>query len=502
MKKFFTLVIALSLSLSALTEVRAAIPYDSPGYVPYPSFGYWRLDEEGKKFGSFFMQTPYQPATQPVLGNPLYQNGESIPGLEEPLDLSIDEEDFIYVVDIKQNRAVKIDEKGELLCEYGDADGEGKLNAPEGIYAAPNGEVIIADTANQRLAIFDNEGTYLRQILKPDDVRVTDILWLPERVTIDSRGFYMVLLKGINSGLAVLTPNGDFSTFFGSNLSELSIWKKLQARFYSETQRRATQEVPNVIRDVFIDTEGYIYTATSQATNMQIKKFNVGSENQFKDKQMDVNPIDSYQEGYIAGMRTSYRSVCADGDGNVYAVDSGTGRIFMFDRFGEPVFSFGERMWDRNSLVVGTLGEPSSIRINSRGVLFVADRLFKGISVYTPTTYAEKLKEINYLYNDGRYADAVPLAEEILRENVYFDKANIVLGMADYQERKWVSSMEYFKKAHNTTEYSEAFWEYRLVVIQQYFGWGVLVILLAAFGLTARNIIRAKKRRGREDASL
>jgi streptogramin lyase len=500
MKKFISLALSLSLSLSALTGVHAAIPYDSPGYVPYASWGYWRLDEKGEKFGSFFMQTPYQPATQPVLGNPLYQNGESIPGLEEPLDLSIDKEDFIYIVDIKQNRAVKIDEKGELLCVYGDAEGEGKLNAPEGIYASPNGEVIIADTANQRLAIFANDGTYLRQVPKPDDVRVADILWLPERVSIDSRGFYVVLLKGINQGLAILTPNGGFSSFFGSNLSELNIWKKLQARFYSETQRRATQEVPNTIRDVYIDTEGYIYTATSQATKMQIKKFNVGSENQFKDRQMDVNPIDSYQEGYIEGMTTSYRSVCADDEGNVFAVDAGTGRIFMFDRFGEPVFSFGERMWDRNSLVVGTLGDPTSIRVNSRGVLFVADRLFKGISVYTPTAYAEKLMAINYLYNDGRYAEAEPLAEDVLRDNVYFDKANIVLGMAKYQEREWVESMEYFRKAHNTTEYSEAFWEYRLVVIQDYFGWGVLVILLTAFGFTVKNIIRGKKRRGREGA--
>jgi tetratricopeptide (TPR) repeat protein len=173
----------------------------------------------------------------------------------------------------------------------------------------------------------------------------------------------------------------------------------------------------------------------------------------------------------------------------------------MFDRFGEPVFSFGERMWDRNSIVVGTLGDPTSIRVNSYGTVYVADRIFGGVSVYTPTSYAKKLMEINYLHNDGRYADAEPLAQEVLRENVYFDKANIVIGMAHYQDREWEESMEYFKKAHNTTEYSEAFWEYRLVVVQKYFGWGALALLIVAFAFIFKNIFKSKKRRHGQGAA-
>lgn len=484
----------IMLMLFPANTVYAAIPYMSNGYVPYASFGYWRLDEEGKKFGHFYMQTPYKPASpQAVIGNPLYKDGVSVPGLEAPIDLYIDAEDYLYVVDYRQNRAVKMTDLGEVITQYGDEEGEGKLTEPEGIYVADNGEVLICDTVNQRVAIFANDGTYLRQIVKPDDIRIRDVLFLPERISVDSRGFYVLLLKGVNQGLLLLTPNGDFNSFFGANKTEMSIFDKIKARLYSYSQRLATQTVADTVSDMYIDSEGYIYTATSNAKEMQIKKFNVGSENLFKDRQMDVYPIVSLDDGYVSGMVTAYRSVCADVQGNVYGLDSGTGRIFMFDRFGEPVFSFGERMYDKNSVTVGTLGDPTSMRINSKGVLFITDRVYKGVVVYTPTAYAKKLNHINYLYNDGRYAEAEPFARDVLKDNVYFDKANIVIGKAYYQARDWFNAMTFYKRAFNTKEYSEAFWEWRLTLIQRYFAYALLGVLVVAFGISAANVVKKKR---------
>lgn len=474
----------------------AAIPYMSTGYVPYYSFGYWRLDVEGKKFGHFLVQTPYKPAAPyTVLGNPLYKDGQSVPGFESPADLYIDEEDYIYVVDYRQSRAVKMTEQGEILAEYGDKEGPGALREPEGIYVAKDGDVYICDTVNQRVAIFDNSGAYKSQLVKPDDIRIQDVLFLPERISIDSRGFYVLLLKGVNQGLLLLTPNGEFNSFFGANKTQLTMLDKVKSRLYSYSQRLATQVVANTVSDMYIDGEGYIYTATSNATEMQIKKFNVGSENLYKDRQMDVYPMEARDEGFTGGMVTAYKSVCADAQGNVYALDAGTGRIFQFDKFGEPVFSFGEKMYDKNAVTVGMLGDPVSMRINSKGMLFVADRVYKGIVVYKPTTYAKKINQVNYLYNDGRYGQAVPYAREILRDNVYFDKANIVIGKAHYQSREWESAMQYFRKAFNTKEYSDAFWEWRLVLVQRYFAYAVAALMAVAVGISLKNVITKKNRK-------
>ena len=473
-----------------------AIPYVSHGFVPYASFGFWRLDDEGNNFGRFFMQAPYMPASpMAVIGNPLFQDGESIPGLQHPMDLFICADDYIFVVDMRQNRAVQITERGELIREFGDEEGPGRLNNPEGIFVnRETGEVYISDTGNFRVAIFCGEGEFLREITRPDDARIQDILFRPERIGIDSRGFYVLQLKGENRGLMLLTPNGEFNGFFGANISQPGVIERIRSRFYSIEQRLATQTVQNSISDIYIDHLGFIYTATAAANNEQIKKFNVGAQNLFRDRQMNVAPIETLQQGWFEGIRTSFSSVTVDQWGNVFALDSGTGRVFMFDAFGEPVFSFGAQMFDRGNITVGRFGDPTAMRVNSQGTLFVTDLVYRGVLVFEPTPFASRIKELNYLSMDGRWHDAVPLAREILEDNVFFTSAHMVIGMAYFQDQDWGMARSYFRRAFNASEYSEAFWEHRLIFMQQNFIYFVLAIPVIIFLFSVKNVVKRKRR--------
>jgi len=496
MRKFAALLI-ICIMLTQ-TSAFAAIPYMSHGFVPYASFGFWRLDEEGNSFGRFFMQAPYKPASpMPVIGNPLFVDGESVQGLHTPIDLFICADDYIFVVDMRQNRAVKMTERSELILEFGDEYGPGQLNNPEGIFVRrETGEVYISDTGNFRVAIFSSEGEFLREITRPDDARIQDILFRPERVAVDSRGFYIIQLKGENRGLMMLTPNGEFNGFFGANVSQLSIVERIQSRFYSVEQRLATQTVQNSVSDIYVDNLGFIYTVTPAANNEQIKKFNIGAQNLFRGRQMNVAPIETVQQGWFEGIRTGYSSIAVDAKGNVFALDSGSGRVFMFDAFGEPVFSFGAQMWDRGNITVGLFGNPTSIRVNSTGTLFVTDLIYRGVLVFTPTPFASQIKELNYLSADGRWNDAVPLAREVLRENVYFMSAHMVIGMSYFQEQNWDMARSYFRRAFNAREYSEAFWEYRLIFIQQNFLYGLLIIPIIIFFLGVKNVVQRKRKKG------
>ena len=498
MKKIICFAV-MALMISQAATVNAAIPYMSLGFVPYPSFGYWRLDEEGKRFGTFYMQTPYIPSTSmPVIGNPLYFGNESVPGFERPMDLFVDGDDFLYVVDSTQNRVVKMTEQGFFVREYGTReDCPGRLHNPEGVYVRnETGEVYVCDTGNFRVVVFDNDGEYLREMTKPDDIRIESVLFMPQRISVDSRGFYVLLSKGENRGLMLLTPNWEFNGFFGANVTQLTVFEKLRARVYSYSQRLATQRVQDAISDMFIDSEGFIYTATSSANDEQIKKFNIGSLNLFRGRQMDVFPISDMRDGWQENIRTAYSSVTVDDRGNIFALDSGSGRVFMFDTFGEPVLSFGMQMMDRSNITVGMFGNPTSIRVNSKGTLFVTDPVYNGILVFSPTPYARQILEINYLYTDGRYNDAVPLAQEILRENVYFIKANMVIGMAHFQSQEWDEARTYFRQAFNTTMYSEAFWESRLISIQNNFAYALVAVLVIVFGFGIKNVITSKRKKG------
>jgi len=498
MKKFIALLLVCIMLIP--TSVSAAIPYMSHGFVPYASFGYWRLDDEGNNFGRFFMQAPYKPASpMPVIGNPLFVDGESVEGLHTPMDLFICADDYLFVVDMNQNRAVQMTDRSELIREFGDEYGPGALNDPEGIFVRrETGEVYISDTGNFRVAVFSHEGEFLREITRPDDARIQDIMFRPERIGVDSRGFYVIQLKGENRGLMLLTPHGEFGGFFGANRTQLTILEQIQSRFYSIEQRLATQVVQNSVSDMYIDSLGFIYTVTPAATNEQIKKFNVGADNLFRDRQMDVAPIQTVQQGWFEGIRTGFTGVTVDYQGNIFALDSGSGRIFMFDAFGEPVFSFGAQMHDRGNVIVGLFGNPTSIRVNSTGTLFVADLIYRGILVFTPTPFASQIKELNYLSADGQWQAAVPLAREILRENVFFTQAHMVIGMAYFQEQDWDAARSYFRRAFNTREYSEAFWEYRLIFIQQNFIYGLFAVLVIIFLFGVVNVVKRKRKQTRE----
>jgi len=466
------------------------------GFVPYTSFGFWRLDDDGNNFGRFFMQAPYMPASpMPVIGNPLFVDGESVQGLQHPMDLFICADDYIFVVDMRQNRAVQMTERSEFIREFGDYDGPGRLNNPEGIFVRRDtGEVYISDTGNFRVAVFCSEGVFLREITRPYDSRIQDILFRPERIGIDSRGFYVVQLKGENRGLMLLTPNGEFNGFFGANISQPGVIERVRSRFYSMEQRMATQTVQNSISDMYIDDLGFLYTATAAANTEQVKKFNVGAQNLFRDRQMDVAPIATLSQGWFDGIRTSYSSVTVDDKGNVFALCSGTGRVFMFDSFGEPVFVFGARMFDRGNITVGLFGDPTAIRVNSNGTLFVTDLAYRGVLVFTPTPFALRIKELNYLSMDGRWHDAVPLAREILEDNVFFMSAHMVIGNAYFQDQDWAMARSYFRRAFNSQEYSEAFWEHRLVFMQQNFVYLVLVIPAIIFLFGVKNVVTRKRR--------
>ena len=499
MKKFVALCIVCVMLIQTL-PINAAIPYMSHGFVPYASFGYWRLDNEGNSFGRFFMQAPYKPATpMPVIGNPLFVDGESVEGLHTPMDLFICANDYIFVVDMRQNRAVQMTDRSELIREFGDEEGPGQLNNPEGIFVRRDtGEVYISDTGNFRVAVFSPEGEFLREITRPDDARIQDIMFRPERIGVDSRGFYVVQLKGENRGLMLLTPNLEFSGFFGANITQLTAIERIQSRFYSLEQRLATQTVQNSVSDMYIDRLGFIYTVTPAANREQIKKFNVGAQNLFRDRQMDVAPIETLQQGWVEGIRTGFTGVAVDDMGNVFALDSGSGRIFMFDAFGEPVFSFGAQMMDRGNITVGLFGNPTSMRINSQGTIFVTDLIYRGVLVFTPTPFASQIKSLNYLSNDGQWSEAVPLAREILQENVFFTSAHMVIGMSYFQQQDWNQARHYFRRAFNTREYSEAFWEYRLIFIQQNFIYGFIVVMAVVFLFGAVNVVRRKRKRTRE----
>ncbi|WP_444944090.1 peptidyl-alpha-hydroxyglycine alpha-amidating lyase family protein [Microbulbifer sp. ZKSA006] len=82
----------------------------------------------------------------------------------QPQDVAVDGDGFIYVVDKGNSRIVKLDERGLLVTTWGGQGyAPGEFNFPHSIVIDASGQVYIADRENQRVQIFNSNGNYVNQ---------------------------------------------------------------------------------------------------------------------------------------------------------------------------------------------------------------------------------------------------------------------------------------------------------------------------------------------------
>jgi uncharacterized protein (TIGR03663 family) len=101
-----------------------------------------------------------------TLGEP----GASPGQFAEPRGLAADARGNFYVADTKNNRVQVFDTNGSFLRSFGAAgSGDGQLKEPCGVAVEADGSVVVADTWNHRIARFGPDGTWLGSFV--DDQR-------------------------------------------------------------------------------------------------------------------------------------------------------------------------------------------------------------------------------------------------------------------------------------------------------------------------------------------
>ena len=89
--------------------------------------------------------------------------------ISEPGYLAVDEEDTIFVLDIKENNIKVFDREGVYQKTIGKkGQGPGELNTPVGLVLTPEHELMVEDALNRRLAFFSVEGEFLRNVSVAD----------------------------------------------------------------------------------------------------------------------------------------------------------------------------------------------------------------------------------------------------------------------------------------------------------------------------------------------
>src|ERR687894_2194345 len=110
----------------------------------------------------------------------------------------------VYVADTVNNRIQIFSNNGTFIAEWGRyGTGNGSLSSPRGIALDQAGNVYVADTGNNRIQVFSNNGTFISVLGRDGGANGT--LRIPEGIAVDSSSGNVYVADTGNNRISVFT---------------------------------------------------------------------------------------------------------------------------------------------------------------------------------------------------------------------------------------------------------------------------------------------------------
>ncbi|MDI4649016.1 YIP1 family protein [Cohnella hashimotonis] len=432
---------------------------------------------------------------QRILTPDAYVPREVWNGFNDPEDLFVTAADELYVADTGNNRIVQLDPDGRVVRTIPAALAEGedeqarnpkeKLRRPEGVFVTAGGEIYVADSGSRRIAVFDKDGNYVKEFAAPQSELIpSTFTYIPSKVIIDARGYMYIVTKGGYQGMLQLDPDGLFSGFYGANKVQSDWMTRIKRKYYTEEQLKAeAANLPGAITNMTVDGRGFIYTLNRDLKSGQLKKLNYGGIDLLGGRNFApwLGPLD----------RFSMQDAAVDADGIITVIEAAAGRIYQYDPDGQLLFRFGNAATSTQQM--GLFKRATSVAVNSRGQILVADGELNNIQVLDRTAFGSLVHSAVSMYTRGEYEKSRTTWQEILKLDSMYDRSYQGIAKAEYDAGQYEQAIRHFEMANDKTGYSESYWQLRMEVLMREFGRTMtgLFVLLAVW--YAFRLIRRKR---------
>jgi DNA-binding beta-propeller fold protein YncE len=256
-------------------------------------------------------------------------------GFYMPTGVAIDASGNMVIADML-NARVKVHSttNNQFLSQFGtNGSGDGQFlvalgQGPRGVATFMNGNMVVVDTANNRMQVFSKTGTFVRKFgsAGSGDSQFSN----PRGIAVDHRNNNILVAETGNNRIQVFSETGTFIRAFGS-------FGTGNGQFKS----------PN---DVATDMNGTIYVADSTNNRIQV----------FSEMGVFIRTFGSLGTGN--GQFNRPYSIATDAVGKIIVVDANNNRIQVFQNDGAYVTGFSSG-----------LEQPEYVAVNASGSIVLAN---------------------------------------------------------------------------------------------------------------------------------
>lgn len=399
-------------------------------------------------------------------------------GLNKPTDIAIDHLNQIVITDSVNRRIVIYDPVNGTSRDFTHDD----LMEPSGIYVIRQtttvlqaGDIFVADPSARFVFHFDYAGNLIQKFGKPNAPLYETLEFQPEKIAVDAVGTMYVVSKGSSDGIVQLSSEGEFQNFFASNRVRLTLIEQFQQFIYTDEQltNLGLNLTPPIFTSVYIDHTGIVYSSSSGRRVENIKKHNTQGNNMLVDL-------------FVANTRLS--DITVDQYGIIYTADQ-NGFIDVYTNDGEFIYTFGSVS---EVDVAGFFRTLSGIAVDASGRIWTVDSGKSYLQSFVPTQYAETIYQAIINYNETRYEASIELWKNVLRLNQLSVLAHNGLAKNYLQTEQYELAAYHFEIAGNRALYSEAFWELRNLWLQEHL---ILMIGLLFASIVLLAVLKAVEKR-------
>lgn len=405
-------------------------------------------------------------------------------GFSNPQDICVAPNGNLYVADTGNNRIIIVSGKTHqverIITGFQNDGREDSFNAPTGVCVSKKEQLYVADRENKRIVVLDDHDRLVRIVQDPkSDVLGSDFVFKPLKVSVDYADRIYCIAQNMFQGIMVFETDGNFSGFFGTIEVSLSPWEKFWKKVATKEERsNQALYIATEFTGIDIDEDGFVYATNIDKSGEQgVRRLNPRGEDVIKKGRNSNVGGDLWSDGQGAYSGTSQiNDVVYRGHGIYSLLDRKRGRIFTYDHEGNLLYIFGGLGTQR-----GTFNTPTAIEQWQNGLL-VLDANRGEIYKFAPTEYGTLINEAVALRHDGDEAQAVALWARVLELDECNELANSGIGKAYLSAGDNKTAMKYLKIGMNRDYYSIAYKRYRSDILRAYLapvltGLAVLLVL-------------------------